>query len=235
MSSFIDHIDRSWNRALKLDSKIADKHNQKSVPCSCVERCTHRHEIFNINGMTGGCTIHFYNNLCSIEDARYLEIGLLEGSSFCAALFDNNISAVGIEDFGHTYHKKNKASKENCYSNVAKYTGKNSVEILEKNCWDVTDSDIKGRKFNIYIYDGHHSQNSHSQSLEHYIDWLDDEFIYIVDDWNWKKVRTGTNSGIENGGFEILHEKKAQLAEGSGGKSSRWHNGIAVFLLKKPS
>lgn len=39
--------------------------------------------------MTGYKTRHFYNNLLSINNIRYLEIGYWKGSSTCAAVYQN--------------------------------------------------------------------------------------------------------------------------------------------------
>ena len=62
MSKLIEHINTSLLKADNYTSKIND-------------------EILNIGGMTGKKTRHFYNNICSMDDARYLEIGTWKGSS----------------------------------------------------------------------------------------------------------------------------------------------------------
>jgi hypothetical protein len=48
-------------------------------------------DIINIEGMSGKKTRHFYNNLVSMSDARYLEIGVWKGSTVCAAMCENNL------------------------------------------------------------------------------------------------------------------------------------------------
>ena len=42
-----------------------------------------------------------------------------------------------------------------------------------------------------------HTEKSHFQALNHYLPCLDDEFIYLVDDWNWQRVKDGTNQAIK--------------------------------------
>ena len=57
---------------------------------------------------------------------------------------------------------------------------------------------INNPKFNIYLYDGDHKEICHYKALTHYIDCMDRKFIYIIDDWNWKFVRDGTQKAIED-------------------------------------
>ena len=48
---------------------------------------------------------------------------------------------------------------------------------------DIPDSELNTiGKFNIYMYDGNHSEDSHFKALDHFFPCLDDEFIYLVDD-----------------------------------------------------
>ena len=48
-----------------------------------------------------------------------------------------------------------------------------------------------------------HTEKSHFQALNHYLPCLDDEFIYLVDDWNWQRVKDGTNQAIKENKCEI--------------------------------
>ena len=59
--------------------------------------------VLSINGMTGAKTRHFYNNLCSMDDTRYLEIGTWRGSSICSAIYRNKLSAICIDDFSEGF------------------------------------------------------------------------------------------------------------------------------------
>ena len=93
-------------------------------------------------------------------------------------------------------------------------------------------------KFNIYMYDGNHTETSHFQALNHYLSCLDDEFIYLIDDWNWKPVRNGTIRSIKDNKCEILYQKVIRTTDDNShanpsGQNSDWHNGISIFVLKK--
>jgi len=88
------------------------------------------------------------------------------------------------------------------------------------------------------MYDGEHSKNSHYKALLHYYECLDDTFIFIVDDWNWQRVRDGTFDSFTQLNLSILYQKEIRLTQDDShtplplAKES-WHNGIYVAILKK--
>ena len=205
MSKLVDHVKSSLEKTENLESNLTD-------------------EVLNMEGMSGKKTRHFYNNLCSLEKARYLEIGSWKGSSSCSALCNNKLSCLCIDNWSEFG-----GPKEEFLANFNKYKGTNDAQFLERNCWDIETSCI-GR-FNIYMYDGDHDGKSHFQALNHYLPCLDNEFIYLVDDWNWQKVRDGTNQAIKENKCEILYKK--EIYTRSNNPNNDWHNGICIFVLKK--
>ena len=56
MSTLIKHVEEMLS--------LADNYKSNVTP-----------EILNMDGMSGKKTRHFYNNICSMKDTRYLEIG----------------------------------------------------------------------------------------------------------------------------------------------------------------
>lgn len=88
-------------------------------------------------------------------------------------------------------------------------------------------------KFNIYMYDGEHSSESHYKALSHYYNCLDDIFIFIVDDWNWQDVRDGTLNSIQKLNLKILYEKEIRLSLDNSTTMEPWWNGIYVTILQK--
>ncbi len=145
-------------------------------------------EILEMEGMSGKYTRHFYNNLCSIPNAKYLEIGVWKGSSFCSALCNNNMSScLAIDNWSEFGGPKDEFIK-----NLDKVKGNNNVKFVEQDCFTISEEDraLLG-KFNIFMYDGNHSEDAQYRALQHFLPCLEDEFIYIVDDWNWEAVRAG--------------------------------------------
>jgi hypothetical protein len=188
-------------------------------------------DIINMEGMSGTKTRHFYNNLLNTEDSRYLEIGTWKGSSVCSAMCGNKAKVVCIDNWSEFG-----GPKSEFLVNFEKFKGENQAIFIENDCYKVDVSKLP--KFNIYMYDGNHTNESHYKALLHYYNCLDDVFIFIVDDWNWKDVRDGTLSSIQKLNLKILYQKEIRLTWDNSHTpqpqaKDTWWNGIYVAILKK--
>jgi hypothetical protein len=188
-------------------------------------------DIINIDGMSGTKTRHFYNNLLNMEDARYLEIGTWKGSSVCSAMYNNQAKIVCIDNWSEFG-----GPKSEFLVNFEKFKGENEATFIENDCYKVDVSTLP--KFNIYMYDGNHTNESHYKALLHYYNCLDDIFIFIVDDWNWQDVRDGTINSIQKLNLKVLYEKEIRLTWDNSHTPQpqardTWWNGIYVAILQK--
>ena len=224
-SKYINHVERCLDLTNQGKSKITE-------------------DILNIVGMTGVLTRHFYNNICSIDGCRYLEIGTWLGSSFCAAMCNNNMKCVAIDNWSE-FREFNfrgfviQDSKAEFLKNYENFKGENDAKFIEDDSFNVK----LDEKFNIYMYDGNHSK--HYEALAYFLDNMDDEFIYLIDYWNWDIVRTPTLNAISALNLEILYKKEIftpECFEADSCKFKRdgdhcdfrdWANGIGIFVLKK--
>lgn len=210
IDSLVDHVEISFERAELLQSKISQ-------------------DIKDMEGMTGEKTRHFYNNLLTMPDARYLEIGVWKGSSCCAAMFGNKAKIDLIDDFSGFG-----SPKDEFMSNLVKYKDKNDVIFNEVDCFKI-DPNLLRHKFNIFLFDGDHSHESQRKGLEYYLPVMEDEFIFIIDDWNWKQVRTGTKQAIRDNNLEVLYMKEIFTNNNDefNNDAKGWWNGICCVILKK--
>ncbi len=204
------HIDDSITKANKLESKITD-------------------DILNIDGMTGKKTRHFYNNILNMDDARYFEIGTWKGSSVCSAMFGNKAEIICVDNWSEF-----NGPKEEFLNNFEKFKGENSANFLEQDCFTIDPKSLP--KFNIYLYDGCHSREDQMKALSHFIECLDEIFIFIVDDWfavGCEDVRSGTFDGILKCDLDILYQ--VEIPQSKLGKSCAedWWNGLYLAILKK--
>ena len=188
-------------------------------------------DIIYIEGMSGTKTRHFYNNLLNSDDARYLEIGTWKGSSVCSAMCNNQAKVICIDNWSEFG-----GPKSEFLVNFEKFKGKNDATFIENDCYKVDVSVLP--KFNIYMYDGNHTNDSHYMALLHYYDCLDDVFIFIVDDWNWDYVRDGTYKSIQQLQLKILYEKEIRLTWDNSHTNiplakDTWWNGLYVAILQK--
>ena len=77
---------------------------------------------------------------------------------------------------------------------------------------------------NFYFYDGEHSHRSQRLALTHFYPMLDDEFLFVADEYTWTAVRTGTEQAIAELDLDVLFEQ--ELIDG-------WWNGLFVSVMRK--
>ena len=183
-------------------------------------------DILLLHGMSGFKTRYLYNNLCSMSDTRYLEIGSWKGSTLVSAMFKYPHGYfLAIDNFSEFNDNEN--VKDIFYSNVHKYKY-GALDIIENDCFSVDISKIN-RKYNILMYDGYHDYKAHFNILKYYFDVLDDTFIYIVDYYNWYFVQNATRDSIKD--TCIIHYEITKLTEGND-ENDYW-NGIYIAIFSK--
>ena len=185
-----------------------------------------------MTGYSGLKTRHFYNNLLSMENSKYLEIGTWMGSSVCSAMYGNCAKILCIDNWSQFGGPKGEFLH---YFNL--YKGNNDAQFMEGDCFQIDVSVLP--KFNIYLYDGDHEYQSHYQALVHFLDCLEDIFIFVVDDWNWENVRMGTYNAIRDSKCEILYEKQMRMTMDNSHTElnhgiANWWNGMYVCILQQP-
>jgi hypothetical protein len=186
--------------------------------------------------MCGNKTRHFYNNLLEHcpGGARYLEIGTWMGTSLCSAMYGNSSNVVCIDNFCQF-----SGPKEQFLENLKKYIGINKVTFIEEDAWNVDVDSTFQEKVNVYVYDGGHEYTDHYKALTHYYTCLDEEFVFVVDDWNWKPTRDGTFDSIRDLGLVVKFKHEIRLTDDDshtppwGNGRQTWHNGIGIFILSK--
>jgi hypothetical protein len=191
--------------------------------------------IYSIAGMSGKRYRRFINQLVgSVNDARYLEVGSWAGSTLCSAIHGNKVWAVAIDNWSQFG-----GPKDAFIANVHRFKTAGSEVIFIESDFRKVDYRQMQRGFNIYLFDGPHTRQDQYDGLAMALPALDDRFVFIVDDWNWKPVRTGTKEAIEKCRLKVLYaaEVRTTLDEThtpvAGGKSD-WHNGYFISVLEKP-
>ena len=163
MTDLIEHLLDSFEKAEEEKSKVSD-------------------EILELEGYSGSRTRHFYNNLLSMPDARYLEVGTWKGSTVCAAMCGNSADVVCVDNWSQFQDPSGVNVKDIFLTHFNRFRGKNKATFIEGDCFSIDIDQIPKR--NIYLYDGEHSYESHYNALKYYLDCMDDEFIFLCDDWS---------------------------------------------------
>lgn len=197
-------------------------------------------EGYPVPGLTSDRVRHFLNNLCQVENAVYMEVGVYVGSTFFAALQGNHIKAYAVDHFRSTdiSPELNQMPwapsgdpKTDFISYAQEYQGKSAVKLLDKDCRSVLESDIHPEyKPNIIFYDGDHDYRIQFDFLNTSLDYLQDTFILVIDDANIESAIASTNDFIRINKLGILYEKKIlnQVED-----STQWWNGLYILVLKK--
>ena len=87
----------------------------------------------------------------------------------------------------------------------------------------------------MFMYDGDHEELSQYRALSRFLPLMDDTFVFVVDDWNWKAVQDGTRKAIDDLQLDVVFEREAKT-EGeheSFRDRTGWWNGIFVAVLQK--
>ncbi len=203
-------------------------------------RAAHAAEInpavsfYVINGMSGKKYRFFINSLIGLlGDASYLEVGAWAGSTLCSAIHGNKVRAVVIDDWRGRWEEW----KWLFELNLNRFqTPAADVRVIES---DFRAVDFAGiGKFDVYMFDGPHEEKDQYDGVRMAQPALTDEFVLIVDDWNWYPVREGTMTAIRDCGLNILYvqEIRTTLDESHAtlpGRKSDWHNGVCVLVLAK--
>jgi len=190
-----------------------------------------------MDGASGKKYRYFINNLLgSLDNVNYLEIGTWAGSTACSALYGNKARAVCVDNW-----KEFGGPKDLFFSNIDKIKSSDlDFSFIEDNFQNIDYSNIG--KFNVYMYDGGHDYQEQYDALKLTQSALEDTFVFIVDDWNWERVRNGTfdaihdlNLTVENSIEIRTMQQEVWWAPDIIGPASDWHNGYFISILKKAS
>lgn len=220
--SLITHVKKSIKNAESGESKI-DK------------------SVLEIKGMSSPIVRHFLNNLCTLPNASYMEIGVWRGSTLISAIFNNEnyfANAIAIENFSQFTESVMTAEnvvveqvQRDFYANINKYKMPKSFKFFNEDCFRMDLKKIKEIPINIYFYDGDHSSENHEKAFTYFNEVFDDVFIAIVDDWNWTNVQESTKRAFNKLNYTILFERSF-ITEGNGVLNS-WWNGMYIAVIRK--
>lgn len=194
--------------------------------------------ILAMRGMSGQKYRHLINNLIeTVDDVRYLEVGCWRGSTSCSALYKNSVSAHCIDNWAEFGGPRNEF-----INNMRQCVNESDdlIEIqLEENDFRRVDYNQIG-KYNIYFFDGPHEEDDQYDGVVVAQGALDDEFIFICDDWNWEKVRKGTERAFKDLNLNVLYSldirttpDNSHPVEHNSMEKSDWHNGYFMAVCKK--
>jgi len=183
-----------------------------------------------IQGQSGVKNLCLMNNLCSINDLNYLEIGLFNGLTFYCSLYKNSVNAVGIDNWSEF-----NGSRDIFDNNMSKCQTHSEANIVYSDCFSKFSIEsckkiLDKKKIDIFLYDGGHSEKDHNSILRHYdADILSDTFIFVVDDWQQLEVQRGTILALDDA-YDVLWEATGRSVNDD---IDNWWCGTYISVLKK--
>lgn len=186
-------------------------------------------EVLLIPGMSSGKGRHLLNNICTLPEGRYLEIGTWQGSTFISALYNNHErvrQAYAIDNWSEFG-----GPKTEFLLNTQHYIPSLPFKLYEGNCFQLNLDTAFDHPINIYFYDGDHSFQAQKSAFTYFNNIFDETFIAIIDDYDWVSVHSGTQAAFEELNYEILYEK--HLVSNGLNDAQTWWNGIYVAVISK--
>jgi len=189
--------------------------------------------IRTMPGMSGRKYRYLINNLVALTaDARYLEVGSWAGSTACAAMYGNHVTAVCIDNWSEFG-----GPKEAFHSNVGRVLSE-GIRFSFIEC-DFRAIDFKSiGKFNLYMFDGPHDEQDQYDGIALAAPALDEDFTLIVDDYNHAKVENGTARALAALGVQIvawIEIKTSQIGQQPqiAFQYSDWHDGYFIAACRR--
>ena len=190
--------------------------------------------VLEMVGMSGRKYRLFINTLIkTLPNPRYLEIGSWSGSTLCAAINGNVVNAVAIDNWSQFGGPRDKF-----IANLAAFRSPSADVRLIEDDFRRVDYGSLG-KFNVFMFDGPHEAEDQYDGISLARQALDDQFVLIVDDWNWPQVRVGTSQAIARLELSLLYglEIRSTLDNSHpevGFQNSDWHNGYFIAVVGQP-
>jgi hypothetical protein len=185
--------------------------------------------ITEVRGLTGQLIRETLNTL--VKDATvYLECGVYCGLSFTSAMYGNtNIRhAIAIDSWAERFGKGIDPRKEFMNAVAKYYPGTIPLTLIESDHWQVK---VLPDKPDLFYYDGDHSEDSQRKALTHYGPMCTEEFTFCCDDWNWIKVRKGTQKGLDM--FTVVDEWELFTNKDGNSNDPLWWNGFYIAKLRQ--
>jgi hypothetical protein len=189
--------------------------------------------FLRMQGMSGRKYRIFINELISrIIGASYLEVGSWTGSTLCAAIHGNNVEALAIDN----WTQFGSPGQSFFYNLAHALTPDARASFLHRDFREVPFEALG--KHVVYFFDGPHDEVSQRDGVMMAQPALEDEYVLVVDDWNWSGPRVGTNQALKALNAQVLYSWQIRTTQDEShgtpaGAEGDWHNGYAVFVVRK--
>lgn len=191
--------------------------------------------FYKIAGMSGKRYRFFLHTLIGqLAPTSYLEVGTWLGAGVCSAVNGNRVVATVIDNWDGQWWSQ---WKPFFYATLEHFrTPEAEVRVIENDFRKVDYADIG--KHEVFMFDGPHEAQDQYDGVTMALPALADQFVLLVDDWNWPSARDGTLRAIAKNGLTPLYSHEVRTTKDDThavqcGPRSDWHNGVSCWVLSK--
>jgi hypothetical protein len=191
-------------------------------------------ETLEIGGRTSPKIRHLLNNLCSLPDTVFLEVGSWKGASFVAALTGNEDSVT--EGYAIDNWRCRGGGPIDVYSESERLFDEARTRFLSR--YGDRQHKIKQDLFTveslpdvptIFYYDADHGQTG--PGSRHFFNMIADPCIVCLDDWSWDFVQSGWRKACVDGSRVVVREW--ELPNNKPKDTELWWEGFYVCILTR--
>lgn len=190
-------------------------------------------EVLGLEGLSSKLVRHFLNNIASTAK-NYLEVGVYLGSTFISANYNNNkiIPIYAVDNFTGFFHQ-DKNNKQKLKNNLELFLDNYNYKLIDKSFQNLTFDDIPKNYIELYLYDGDHDYKSQYDGIVMMDKFLANEFVLMVDDWNYTDVQNGTRDALSFMTNYTVIEEYILPASFTGDTNMYWNGLFVARIIKK--
>lgn len=201
-----------------------------------------------IEGMSSFKGRHLLNNIMRwiptpYRRSRYLEVGSWKGSTLCAAVFNNDVEAVAIDNFSQftevSFGRDRRHPREAIMANLqlsrAFSKPQFDAAVVDQDAFTIDPKQL-GTPFDVYFYDGEHVAEAQHKAFVHFAPVLADTFIAIVDDAKDVSTQDATKRAFTEQGWTVVKDWLLyDDCDGTddGRMKNGWWNGMYIAVVSK--
>ena len=203
-------------------------HVTKSIDLAIQNTSNFDENGLSLKGRASLKICHLLNNLCTLAENVYFQLGVRNGAQCLAALFGNEGSvaqAVALDDWSDL-----DSEMAEFISGALSFIPTVPLRHYKIDFLSLEQKPLSERPISIYYYSPKQEAFSHEKAFTSFDESFDDVFIVVIDNWNWSSVRSGTFSAFHELGYKVLFRKVFTTDEFN---LNTWGNGLMIAVVKK--
>lgn len=224
------YCDKIYDKKTDIQYSELVKHTVAAIAASGIPSVR-----VDIPGLTSPRVQTLLNTLARGVDT-YLEVGAAMGATFCAAIKDNPLTAIAVDNWKEQIQPATdniaalpRNTVATFIENAKQYKGHSNITVYDSDMLSV-DMSQWHNKIKMWFYDGPHDAHTTRRAVEHYYDSLAEEAIIVFDDANWQGVVEGARAGLQSVGAQLIYEK---LMLNEVEDINAWWNGLYIVVIRK--